>query len=165
MDVASKLITCLRDKCLTIATMESCTGGFLTHLMTNISGSSEVVLGGYVTYTAEQKIRCHVEEYVINTYGVYSRECSKAMADAVHYNCYSDVCIGVTGRIGDGENEVDVTILYPTNDKWTKSVISSHYIIPEHITDRLEKKKYLAEKIFEGVLSHFQYTKTIKKGM
>lgn len=158
MEVIKNVIDGLIRNKLTIATMESCTGGYITHLMTNVSGSSEVVVGGYVTYTTGQKINCGVSKEIINKFSVYSKECSKSMAFTVSKNTNASICIGITGKIGDDEGSIDVSYLFPmylpfTNPSKTVT-ISKHYDIPNDVmklNSRIKRKEYLAEQIFEEI--------------
>lgn len=83
----------------TIATMESCTGGGLSSVITNIPGASEVFHFGAVTYTNEYKIKMGVDHRIIDKFGVYSTETSKAMAKAICLMTGSDIGIGISGNL------------------------------------------------------------------
>ncbi|MCR4798364.1 MAG: CinA family protein [Lachnospiraceae bacterium] len=85
----------------TIALMESCTGGLLASAVTDTEGASEIFFGGEVTYSNEAKIKAGVPQDVIETYGVYSRECAAAMAQAVQTSFRTDIAIGITGTTGN----------------------------------------------------------------
>ena len=100
----NKLVCFLKSHNLKISTMESCTGGKICDLLTDIEGCSSVLEGGYVTYTNEQKIRCGVPKDIIDFYGVYSTKCAEAMAKACKNNTNSDIGIGVTGTFGNIDN-------------------------------------------------------------
>ena len=66
---------------LFLATAESCTGGLLGHLITNLPGSSEYYLGGQIAYSnASKRLWLHVPAVVLETYGAVSRETVLAMA-------------------------------------------------------------------------------------
>ena len=67
----------------TISTMESCTSGLIASMITDTEGASAIFPGGYVTYLNETKVFIGVEEAVIRQYGVYSKECARAMAQTV----------------------------------------------------------------------------------
>lgn len=88
-----------------IATMESCTGGGLANIITNIEGASEVFQFGVVTYSNEYKIKMGVPEEVINTYTVYSMETADAMAKAISAFTNSDYGVGVTGKLNRQDSE------------------------------------------------------------
>ena len=82
----------------TLSTMESCTGGGLSSVITNIPGSSEVFQFGVVTYTNDYKIKMGVDHRIIDRFGVYSLETSKAMAKAICLMTGSDIGIGISGN-------------------------------------------------------------------
>lgn len=96
-----EIIEKLRKKNLTLSTCESCTSGLLCSTLTNIEHSSEVIIGGYITYTNEQKIRVGVSKQIIEKFGVYSLECAKEMARICKINSKSKIGIGVTGTLGN----------------------------------------------------------------
>lgn len=83
----------------TLSTMESCTGGGLSSVITNIPGASEVFHYGAVTYTNEYKIKMGVDHRIIDKFGVYSTETSKAMAKAIAQMTGSDIGIGISGNL------------------------------------------------------------------
>ncbi len=95
----------LRAKHMTLAIMESCTGGALSSAITDIPGSSDYFKGGFVTYTTEMKIAYGVPAEVIKKHGVISAETAAAMATAARKKLGADVGIGVTGVAGPAEVE------------------------------------------------------------
>ena len=95
-----RLTSFLIENKLTVATMESCTGGMIGVLLSDAEGASAVVRGGFFTYSNEAKISCGVSADTISTYGVYSVETAKAMASACRKSFKTDIGIGVTGSIG-----------------------------------------------------------------
>jgi len=96
----SAIISMLAERRLTLATMESCTGGLLASILTDAPGSSEVFRGGLVTYSTEIKEQFGVPPQVIVEHGVVSEETAIAMATAVRGRFGSDIGIGVTGVAG-----------------------------------------------------------------
>ena len=85
---------------LSIAVMESCTGGLLASTITDVPGASQFFRGGLVTYTAEAKIHYGVDAEVIDTHGVVSNETAAAMAAAVRRQFDADIGVGITGVAG-----------------------------------------------------------------
>ena len=85
----------------TISTMESCTSGLIASMITDTEGASAIFPGGYVTYLNETKVFIGVEEAVIRQYGVYSKECARAMAQTVKEKLRTDIAIGITGTTGN----------------------------------------------------------------
>lgn len=91
----------LKARGKTCAFAESCTGGFIANKLTNVSGASEVFLGGIVSYANEFKTRLlNVPEAVIARHGAVSAECAEAMARGVHALSGADYCAAVTGIAG-----------------------------------------------------------------
>ncbi|MBQ6550413.1 MAG: CinA family protein [Lachnospiraceae bacterium] len=86
---------------LTITTMESCTAGFLSSLITDTEGASAVLPGAFVTYSNEAKIRAGVPREVIEKYTVYSKETASAMAAACRRAFGTDIGVGITGSFGN----------------------------------------------------------------
>ena len=100
----------LKDKGLTFATAESCTGGEIAKRFTDIPGASSVFLGGAVVYTNEVKARLlGLDPKMIEEKGAVSREVAVALAEQVRRLTGADIGIGVTGLAGpdgDGVHEV-----------------------------------------------------------
>ena len=76
-----ELVELLKDKNITISTIESFTGGFFAKLITDISGSSQIFYGGIVTYkTSIKSDVLGVDKNIIDKYGVVSQEVANEMA-------------------------------------------------------------------------------------
>lgn len=98
---------CLRDiitkKGKTMSVAESCTGGFLSHMLTSVPGASEYFYGGVVSYDNSVKINVlNVSREIIEKYGAVSRECAEAMALGVKNLMRTDYAIATTGIAGPG---------------------------------------------------------------
>ena len=100
----------LKEKGLTFATAESCTGGEIAKRFTDIPGASSVFLGGAVVYTNEVKARLlGLDPEMIEEKGAVSCEVAVALAEQVRRLTGADIGIGVTGLAGpdgDGVHEV-----------------------------------------------------------
>lgn len=93
----------LRAKSWRLALAESCTGGLISHRITNIPGSSEYYLGGINSYSNELKIDLlGVPEGIIRVKGAVSPETARAMAEGVRQLTGAEVGLGVTGIAGPG---------------------------------------------------------------
>ena len=90
----------LNERGLTVAVMESATGGAIADALTSVDGSAEYVRGSLVTYATETKILMGVPAEVIAAHGVISRETSEAMAQAARARLGADVGLGLTGIAG-----------------------------------------------------------------
>ncbi len=100
-DMNEVLVKTLKAKNLTIATAESCTGGLLAKLITDVSGASSVYKGGYVTYSNSQKKKdLNVSGETLKRYGAVSEEIAKEMVEGLKRNTSADVCIVITGVAG-----------------------------------------------------------------
>jgi nicotinamide-nucleotide amidase len=103
----------LMERGLTLAVMESCTGGSLSNLLTDVPGSSAYFRGGIVSYATEVKSLMGVEPELIAEFGVISAETAAAMAAAVRERLQSDIGIGITGVAGpEPQDEAPVGQVY-----------------------------------------------------
>jgi nicotinamide-nucleotide amidase len=101
MNRAAALLDAYREKGLKIATAESCTGGLVAALLTEISGSSAVVERGFVTYSNEAKIELiGVPAELIAAHGAVSEPVARAMAEGALAHSRADVAVGITGVAG-----------------------------------------------------------------
>jgi nicotinamide-nucleotide amidase len=96
----SVLSALLIDRGWSLATMESCTGGLLASLLTDVPGVSAIYLGGLVSYSAALKTEWGVLQDVLDAHGTVSEETARAMAQAVRRRLGADVGIAVTGVAG-----------------------------------------------------------------
>lgn len=99
--LAAETIAALKGAGITIATAESCTGGLIAGALTSVSGSSEVVYGGFVTYANEAKIAMIGVPYgMLKQFGAVSKEVAIAMADGAIAAAGTHVAVAVTGIAG-----------------------------------------------------------------
>jgi nicotinamide-nucleotide amidase len=90
----------LREKGLSLGTMESCTGGLLASTITDVPGSSTYFKGGLVAYSNQVKESWGVPAELIAQHGAVSAEVALAMATAVRQRLGVDIGLGVTGVAG-----------------------------------------------------------------
>jgi nicotinamide-nucleotide amidase len=99
--LAQDVIAALKVNGLTIATAESCTGGLVAGALTSVSGSSDVVYGGFVTYANEAKIAMVGVPYaLLRQFGAVSKEVATAMAEGALAAAGTHVAVSVTGIAG-----------------------------------------------------------------
>ncbi len=104
--LAEKIVAVAREKGVRIATAESLTGGLIGAAITEVPGSSDVFLGGVMSYAQEVKRdMLGVSEDVIAGPGVVSRECAIQMADGARAAVGADIAVAVTGIAGPGGEE------------------------------------------------------------
>jgi nicotinamide-nucleotide amidase len=103
LDQASAVLEACRRRGLKIATAESCTGGLVIGVLTEIPGSSDVVDRGFVTYSNAAKIaQLGVASDIIDTFGAVSEACAWAMARGALANSDADLAVAITGVAGPG---------------------------------------------------------------
>jgi len=100
---AEALLATLRARKLMLATAESCTGGLIAGVLTEIAGSSDVVERGVVTYSNEAKTELiGVPAEMIAAHGAVSKEVALAMAAGARAHSRADIAVAVTGVAGPG---------------------------------------------------------------
>ena len=98
----------LRARNLTLTTAESCTGGLLSALITEIPGSSDVFTHGYITYANAAKMgMLSVGDALLQDYGAVSKETATAMAEGALKASGASVCVAITGIAGPGGATAD----------------------------------------------------------
>jgi len=101
--LAAELIKAAKPRGLKVATAESCTGGLVVGVLTEIAGSSAVVDRGFVTYSNEAKNQMlGVPLDLIERVGAVSREVAVAMVEGTLAHSDADMAVSVTGIAGPG---------------------------------------------------------------
>jgi nicotinamide-nucleotide amidase len=103
LDKAATLLDQFRAATMKLATAESCTGGLVAGVLTEIAGSSDVVERGFVTYSNEAKVELlGVPLALIQAKGAVSEEVARAMAEGALAHSRADVAVAITGIAGPG---------------------------------------------------------------
>jgi len=140
-----EVIACLlTEKKLTIAVAESCTGGLITNRLTDVSGSSDYLERGLVTYSNAAKISMlGVPAKVIEKHGAVSEETARLMAEGVRKLAGTDLGISSTGIAGPtgGTKEKPVGTVYIALAD-SKQTICRHYA---YRWDRKRNKEVFSE--------------------
>lgn len=107
VELAERLQAQCVGRGLKVATAESCTGGLVAHLITEVPGSSAYLAGGIVAYSNAVKTRqLGVPEDVLEAHGAVSAQVAIAMAEGARDRLRADLGVGVTGVAGpDGGTE------------------------------------------------------------
>lgn len=111
-EVVAKLLV---SRGLTLSIAESCTGGYIANLLTNVSGSSKYFERGIISYSNAAKVELlKVDEDLIAQHGAVSLEVARQMADGVRAISVTDIGIAVTGVMGPlgGTSEKPVGTVY-----------------------------------------------------
>ena len=115
VDLAARLQAQCIARGLTVATGESCTGGLVAHLLTEVPGSSAYLRGGIVAYSNEVKeAQLVVPAAALAAHGAVSAQVAVAMAEGVRDRLGADLGVAVTGVAGPdgGTDEKPVGLVY-----------------------------------------------------
>ena len=144
--LASRVTRRLRKRGWTVSTAESCTGGLLASLITDISGASEWFKQGWVVYSNESKLReLGVDKSAFDEgeAGAVSHEVAVQMAQGARYQSGSDVAISITGIAGPGGATADKEI-----GRVHVAVVTEDYFLVRRMdygdNDRLDNKRSFA---------------------
>lgn len=145
--IYNQITNLLIEKGITVTTMESCTSGLISSLITDTEGASAIFKGAYIVYSNDAKIMNGVNACVIDKYGVYSEETATAMALACKDKYKSDIGIGITGTFGN----VDPS----NNDSVPGEVYYSIVIYDEVFSAKIQlmSSNGRLESIFESFMS------------
>lgn len=155
-----EIVELLIKKHKTIATMESCTGGFIASSITDIEGASEVLSFSAVTYSNEYKRKLGVSAKTIDTYSVYSMNVAREMAKNISEFAQSDYGIGITGKInrkdennlfGD-DNKIFYSIYDKENDKFYDYTLTA--IDDTRFNNKVMIKNEIAESLLNVLTSY-----------
>ena len=128
--LADDVLKRARDARLMIATAESCTGGLIAALLTEIPGSSDVVERGFVTYSNRAKMEMlGVAPALLDSHGAVSAEAAAAMAQGALAHSHAQLAVAVTGIAGPGGGSADkpVGLVYIAGQRaGAQAVIQRH---------------------------------------
>lgn len=151
----SKLISILTIRNIQLAIAESCTGGYISHMFTNISGASKVFERGIVCYSNQAKIDLlNVDPRIIEKYGAVSKNVVRILADSVRVLSKADIGIGISGIAGPtgGTKDKPVGLVFIGFSTEKEINIEKYHFK----TDRIDFKKRVLEKVLE-ILEGFLY--------
>jgi nicotinamide-nucleotide amidase len=145
VSLEESLGTLLKERGLTVATAESCTGGNVAHLITSVAGSSKYFIGSLVAYQNKVKTeQLNVDENIINHKGAVCREVVEQMARATLERFGSDTAIAISGIAGPEGGTVE------------KAVGTTWISVAYH--KRVYSKKYLFGGSRDRIIDQASYT-------
>ncbi len=110
-DLSAEIVSILAEKGLTVFTAESCTGGLIAKMLTDVPGASRVVNAGIVSYTNDIKNRLlKVRKKTLDAYTAVSQETAAEMAQGARK--YGDIGVSVTGYAGGNPSSDPVGLVY-----------------------------------------------------
>ena len=145
----------LREKNLTLATAESCTGGLVADRITNVAGASDYFQGGVVAYAYEAKVALlKVSWDTLRAYGAVSRETVIEMARGACIALGADLAVSVSGIAGPGGGMADK----PVGTTWIGLSATEGDWARKHVWDgdRLQNKAYSAEAALQLVIDYLE---------
>lgn len=147
--LAERCVVRATDKDLTFATAESCTGGLVAHLVTDIPGASTVFKGGWVVYDNARKVAdLGVDPEVLRQHGAVSEPVAKALAEGARQRAGTTFAVATTGIAGPtGGNEGK-----PVGTVWLglatpEEIYAERYV--DEPGDRVEHKRSFASRALE----------------
>jgi nicotinamide-nucleotide amidase len=127
---AEALLTACRSREMRLVTAESCTGGLIAAVLTEIPGSSDVVERGFVTYSNEAKIdTLGVTAAVIERHGAVSAAVALAMVEGALKHSRANLAVAVTGVAGPGGGTVQkpVGLVYVAVEQRGKPAVAQRF--------------------------------------
>ncbi|MDX9714990.1 MAG: CinA family protein [Dissulfurispiraceae bacterium] len=112
--VVELLHALLKERGIRLAAAESCTGGFISHLVTMLPGASAVFSGSVICYNNEAKISLlGIDHSTIDQYGAISSETAIEMAEQARLLFDVDCALSTTGNLGpDAQEDKQVGLVY-----------------------------------------------------
>ncbi|MEF8848689.1 MAG: CinA family protein [Candidatus Thermoplasmatota archaeon] len=150
--LVNKVSSLLKGKDLKIATAESCTGGLIGHILTNVSGSSDYFDRGVVSYSNLSKMELlDVSEELLENHGAVSKEVAKAMAEGIRRKADVDIGVSSTGIAGPtgGTKEKPVGLVYMGLSTKDKTIAEKHVFSG----DRIENKYSTCSTVLKMLLA------------
>ena len=161
MNKASGKLKKIQELCLSknimITTAESCTGGYLSKLFTDISGSSKFYVGSVIAYSNSVKNELlNVPNDILEKYGAVSKEVSLLMAEGIFNSIKSEIAISTTGVMElDGSTKSKKPQVFITI-KSEKSYVSSHfYLHDERDTNRKKTVNHTLDCLYDFINNHY----------
>ena len=151
-DLAEELGACMKDKGVKLASAESCTGGWLAKIITDIPGSSEWFTGSVVCYSNESKTSLlGVQESTLIDFGAVSGDTVIEMVDGLFERTDADVAVSVSGVAGPdgGTEDKPVGLVWLSWGKRDKSVYAEPYNFEG---DREDVRKQSIAQILNNLL-------------
>lgn len=146
----------LKERNLTVATAESCTGGLLGKRITDISGSSAVYPGGVISYCNRIKHEVlGVDQDLLDTLGPVSEPVARQMAEGARQVVGADLGLGITGIAGPNSDETGrpVGLVYVSASDGKATLVREYHFDGDRSTIRAQAAEAAAELALE-LLDH-----------
>ena len=154
-DISAALVAALKERGMKIASVESCTAGLISKIITDAPGSSDVFEFGITTYSKEKKKKMvGVPEEILASHGAVSPETARAMAEGIRRVSGADIGVATTGIAGPGGGtpEKPVGLVY-TAIATKDGTEVTRLLIDRPGADRDYIRRTAAETVLTNVLS------------
>jgi len=112
-DQAKSVLSLASDRSLTVTTAESCTGGLLSALLTDISGLGHVIERGIVAYSEQSKCDLlNIDKARVDEWGAVSKEIAVEMAKGALERSQADIALAITGFAGPAEDHEEEGLVH-----------------------------------------------------
>jgi len=112
-DQAKSVLSLASDRSLTVTTAESCTGGLLSALLTDISGLGHVFERGIVAYSEQSKCDLlNIDKARVDEWGAVSKEIAVEMAKGALERSQADIALAITGFAGPAEDDEEEGLVH-----------------------------------------------------
>lgn len=130
--IQESLVAILSSNHLTMATAESCTGGLIGKIITDVPGASGVYLGGWIVYSNQVKSQqLGVPIQLIQENGAVSQAVARALADSAIRRSEADVSVAVTGIAGPDGGTADK----PVGTVWIGLGTKRRHVLDDVVTE------------------------------
>lgn len=151
LEIIKKIIEEFTSHNITLALAESCTGGYISHMLTNISGSSNVFERGIICYSNKSKVELvKVDPSLIIEYGAVSETIARQLASNIRILSGTTIGIGITGIAGPtgGTPEKPVGLVYIGFSTENTTIVEKHIFQ----ADRIGFKEHVLKRILDYLL-------------
>lgn len=167
-ELSCTLVRLLRERSMKIASVESCTGGLISKIITDAPGSSEVFDVGITTYSNEMKHRMvGVPNDILEQYGAVSPQTAEAMAAGILAVSGADIGVATTGIAGPGggtpEKPVGLVYTAIAIAGTAPEVRVTRLLIDEPNADRDFIRHKTAETVLQNVMEYLKSTESRAK--
>lgn len=111
INLEERVVALLKEKGYRLSAAESCTGGLFLATLINVSGASDVIKEGFITYAEEAKEkRLGVKKETLEKYTAVSEQTAREMAEGLQKVTKADVAVSITGLAGPGGGTKEIPV-------------------------------------------------------
>ena len=158
--LAERVVKKFKDQNLTLSTAESCTGGWLSKIITEVSGASSIFMGGVCSYSNDVKTNIlGVKDETLKAFGAVSEETAREMSQGIVKLMNTSVGVGITGIAGPNSDNTNkkvglIFISITFNDKTDVIKLENNFSDDVRYKNRFTAVKtvleFLGDKNYEG---------------